>query len=204
MKLCIAAFAVLWTVPFAMSADEHKLLATEKNASYWEIHSVTVTELPSEEMSTSTFSGSQEVTEWPMLITRQQPRAMRNIPPFIDIIGQFMTIGEKIWKIIASGKPVLNIAETKAINVLPVGAGNAITALDLGHWSLPQVKNYKIVVKNGFKMNVVDFEYKVFYSYGGSYDGTGSYLAGVSVGSTYVKAKWGFKVDVDVGGHFSD
>src|SRR5690606_32382098 len=47
-------------------------------------------------------------------------------------------------------------------------------------------------VKNGAGKEVVSFEYKVVYSYGGSFNGRGKYLTGVMIVPSSIKTSWGW------------
>ncbi len=114
------------------------------------------------------------------------------------IIGDFIILGEKILEVIKENQPQINIEDPVALDVLPQIAGvDELAAFDLGGWSLPQVKNYAFEFKNLYGSNVVTINYRVFYSYGGSYDGNGQYLSGVIVEPKSINAKWGFTVDME-------
>ena len=115
-----------------------------------------------------------------------------------NIIGQFMVIGERVWEIVKEGQPAIKVEDINSLDVLPKVEGKEITAFDMASWSLPQMQQYKVQVKNRRKKVVVDMEYRLFYSYGGTLDGKGSYLAGVAIEPTYVQAKWGVNMDMGV------
>ena len=110
----------------------------------------------------------------------------------------FMVVGERIWELVKEGQPKVDVAKIKTLDVLPRLPSQTITAFDLTSWSLPQSSSYRIRVKNGWGKIVVDISYRIFYSYGGTYNGKGAYLTGVAVEPTHVHARWGFNVDMGV------
>ena len=129
-----------------------------------------------------------------------QTRPTRPWPPKRpgSVIGQFILVGEKIWSIVHEGRPLVSVSNASSLDVLPNIGADGVSAMDMTSWSLPQVKGFRVRMKNTWGVTVFDLEYRIFYSFGGTYDGKGSYLAGVTIEPTHVHVKWGFNVDVNV------
>ena len=64
--------------------------------------------------------------------------------------------------------------------------------MDLESWKVPKVYRYNVVYTNLFGVDVVNFTFRVVYSYGGSYEGRGRYLANVSVHPAELDVLWGY------------
>ena len=67
---------------------------------------------------------------------------------------------------------------------------------------MPVEKNYVATIKDGFGKEAVKFSYKVLYSYGGSYNGTGKYLTNVIIipGNIVTKYGWDFSASMRLSG----
>lgn len=108
-------------------------------------------------------------------------------------IGSIINVGKQIWDIVVSNQPVATIKLGTA-NALPKGISDW---QDLAGWNAPQSRSFETNFKNVYGMNVVTFRYRVTYTAGGSYLGSGKYLTNVSVIPTYVNVAWGFKFDAE-------
>src|SRR5690606_26002003 len=104
-------------------------------------------------------------------------------------LGTIISIGEKIWAIIEKNKPVV-VQNYTAVSAVPQGVKNWD---ELEGWSEPSVRTYKLVYTNKFKQNVVEFTYRVAYTYGGSYNGKGKYLSRVEIDHSLLNVAWGYK-----------
>ena len=201
MKLYIVILAIIWS--FALWANPSDI-------------TLKVTEIPAEQASATSptlppylkdlaegRSPSKQPTDRPPSSDKNSsgkpwldrpPRAHRPSTK----IERFIIIGQKIWEIVKEGRPTVNVADINAVDILPGIEGKDLTAFDLSSWSLPKVKYYQVEMKNGLGQKVIDMQYRIFFSYGGTYDGSGSYLAGITVEPTHVKAHWGFNLDMSV------
>ena len=67
---------------------------------------------------------------------------------------------------------------------------------------MPVEKNYVAKIKNAAGKEVVNFSYKVLYSYGGSYNGAGKYLTNVIIvpGSVRTTFGWEFNATMKLSG----
>jgi hypothetical protein len=108
--------------------------------------------------------------------------------------NSLITIGEKIWQIVKAGEPVLNFA-ANSVSAIPNGA---VCPFNMEGWSLPQSRTYRMTYTNLMGMNMIDFTYKVIFSYGGSYGGRGAYLTNVSIHPANVAVMWGQSFNANV------
>lgn len=119
------------------------------------------------------------------------------IEPVLDkvdvIVDKIINIGSKIWAIVESNAPVVDINMPPA-NALPSGT-RCWTQLE--NWQQPRSREYEVNYKNGFGMNIVSFKYRVIFTPGGSVDGTGQYLANVTVFPAKVYVAWGFDFNAE-------
>lgn len=109
-------------------------------------------------------------------------------------VAEIMAIGEKIWQIVKDGAPVLNFT-TFSASAIPQ---NSVCPFNMAGWSMPQSKTFELTYKNLLGMEVVNFRYKLIYSYGGSFEGRGAYLANVSVHPADIHVAWGQSFDASV------
>lgn len=109
-------------------------------------------------------------------------------------LQQMITIGEKIWQIVKDNQPTVNFT-SKTASAIPAAAA---CPFNLTGWSVPYSRTYKLAYDNMWGSAVVDFTFKVIFSYGGSFIGRGSYLANVTVHPVHVNAKWGQSFDASV------
>jgi hypothetical protein len=101
-------------------------------------------------------------------------------------------LGQKIWDVIAKSKPAVNV-HLESASALPRGT---TCWIDLESWSEPQSKVYSVKYNNLLGITVVEFRFRITYVYGGSYKGTGNYLANASVVPAYLHVAPGFDFDV--------
>lgn len=109
-------------------------------------------------------------------------------------LDQLITIGEKIWQIVKDGQPTLNFTSNSATAV----PAAAVCAFNLSGWSVPYARTYKLAYENLYGSDVVAFTYKVIFSYGGSYQGRGAFLANVTIHPVDVQVSWGQNFDASV------
>ncbi len=113
----------------------------------------------------------------------------------IMIIDKLIAIGEKIMPTIEKGRPVVSNNSMAAISVLPRLNTKDPVVHEMGNWSLPMTKHYKISYGNGFGVEVVSFVYSVSFQYNGNYEGKGKYLTGIRASARNVVVSWGFDLD---------
>lgn len=113
----------------------------------------------------------------------------------IAIIDGIMAIGEKVWKIVDAGRPVIRTQFTPSISALPEIAGENGALRKMANWSVPKARSYRISYFNGFNMEVVAFTYSVYFQFNGSYQGKGKYITNLKVQASDIYSAWGFSLD---------
>jgi len=114
-----------------------------------------------------------------------------------DIIlstDELIAIGEKIYKIIRDGRPVID-STFIPYSILPAGLANEDAFHDMYGWSAPEAKTYRITYLNAYKMKVVEILYSVTFQWDGRDGNGGKYLTGIKVIPLNVKCLWGFNVN---------
>ena len=109
----------------------------------------------------------------------------------ISIARDLVALGEDIYRLVIKGKPS-NMTSYAPISVVPRVNGEIVDILDTERWSAPVKRTFQIVYKNLYNTEVVVFRYSVLYSYNGSYNGKGAYLAAVQIIPESVKTLFGF------------
>lgn len=129
------------------------------------------------------------------IVTPNGPLEESNRSGIIMIIDELIAIGQKILPSIKEGRPVLINNPMASISVLPRSENKDPVVHDMGGWSIPVSKHYKISYTNGFGMEVVSFIYSISYQHSGTYNGKGKYLAGIRAAAKNITISWGFDVE---------
>ncbi len=118
----------------------------------------------------------------------------------IQTAKDVVALGEAIYALVEKGRPKVT-TEYAPISILPRDASNpstdpairnAVDPFDMEGFSFPQEKMITAKVKTPGGKEAVTFQYKVIYSYGGSYNGTGKYLTGINIIPASVKVAHGW------------
>lgn len=121
----------------------------------------------------------------------------------IKVARDMVALGEAIYDLVKKGKPT-NTTDYAPISVVPRNSATKehVDPFDLEGFSMPVEKNYTAKILNGLGREVVSFSYKVMYSYGGSYNGTGKYLTNVIIvpGSIRTTFGWDFNASMKLSG----
>jgi hypothetical protein len=113
----------------------------------------------------------------------------------IMVVDKISAIGQKITPIIEKGRPVVTNNPMAALSVIPRLDTKDPVLHEMGGWSIPMTKHYKIAFSNGFGSEVVSFVYSITYQFGGNYKGSGKYLTGVRASARNLVVSWGFDLD---------
>jgi hypothetical protein len=111
----------------------------------------------------------------------------------LPVLDQIINIGQKIWKIIADNKPVVDV-KTQYATALPKGSTGW---QDIGGWHQPVGTIYELTAKNAYGMKMINVRYQVLRTYGGSYQGKGKYLTAVTVEPLLVEVGWAYHFSMD-------
>lgn len=121
-----------------------------------------------------------------------------------SLIGDFTSIvavGEKLWKLIELGRPVVSF-KAPVVHALPPVR---LCWSDLEKWQPPKSTLWEVTYRNGFGRQVVRFRFRLVYTAGGSLEGKGQYLANVTVQPANLEVSWGytFNAETTVGSAFN-
>ena len=123
------------------------------------------------------------------------PQAGGAVNSVIMVIDQLIAIGQKIIPMIKDGKSIVTNNPMTAVSILPRTDLKDFVVHDMGNWTIPVNKRYKIAFTNGFNVEVVSFVYSVTYQYNGTFNGKGKYLAGIRASARNIDIMWGFDLD---------
>jgi hypothetical protein len=117
----------------------------------------------------------------------------------ISAARDMVALGEAIYELVKKGKPS-NVTEYAPISVVPRDPMTKEIAdvFDLEGFSMPVERNFVSKIKNGTGKEVVVFNYKVMYSYGGSYNGSGKYLTNVIIVPSSVRTSFGWEFNASM------
>jgi hypothetical protein len=128
---------------------------------------------------------------------------IEKIGKVIAIGKDIVALGEAIYELVKKGAPV-NQTEYAPVSVVPrdPATREAIDPFELEGFSLPVERVFRANIKDGMGQSIVGFTYKVMYSYGGSYNGTGKYLTAVQIVPSAITTKfgWSFSATMKVSG----
>ncbi|HLE10104.1 MAG TPA: hypothetical protein VI754_02545 [Bacteriovoracaceae bacterium] len=144
-------------------------------------------------------TGTTPSSTAPIPPTVTNPTPVNPLDQVIAEIEKLLAIGQKIWKIIENGRPVINTSYIPAVKVIPkvVSEDSRATFDSMDNWSEPKYKKYALIYKNLYGMSVVNFQYIVHFEYDGQYEGKGHYLNAVSITVSNISVLWGYKFDVE-------
>ncbi len=118
----------------------------------------------------------------------------------IQTAKDVVALGEAIYALVEHGRPKVT-TDYAPISILPRDPSNsatdptlkyAVDPFDMEGFSLPVEKMITAKVKSATGGEAVVFQYKVIYSYGGSYNGVGKYLTGINIIPSSIKVSHGW------------
>lgn len=172
MKQGLSFFLLLLLIPKTYAED------ITKDPRYYEIQKpklYEITESEEDQTNISPYHGLQNPYVYSVTGT-------------ISSIHKIVQIGKIIYDIIKENKAVVNL-KFDHTSAIPAKAKNVTY---LSGWKGPKVRSFRMVYENGFGMEVVDFRFRLVYSYGASFEGKGSYLANVSIYPAKLSVAWGY------------
>ncbi len=169
---------ILATLAVLLTSQAQALTQSEQD--YLTIDTVTVQEIPDQ-------SPLKNIP--PTIVSQLSP-----LKEFEIQLDTVINIGQKIWTIIEAGKPVVDV-ELKSASAMPTGIESW---QQLSGWQTPKSSTYRVVYTNLFGMNIVDFSYRVMFTYGGSFQGKGRYVTGATILPADLNVAWGFSFKAGV------
>jgi hypothetical protein len=155
---------------------------------------IIIPEVPDTDTDTDTETPTPTPTP-----TKTAPKAPRKglggFETVIMVVDKLIAIGEKFAPIVKAGKAVVKNNPMSPISVLPRTDLKDFAVYDMGQWSIPVSRHYKISYKNGWGAEVVSFVYSVSFQFNGRANGKGRYLTGVRASATSIVIGWGFDLD---------
>lgn len=131
--------------------------------------------------------------------------AIERAPKVIAIVKDLVALGETVYELVKKGKPTIN-TEYTPVSILPKNdKSEAVDPMFLENFSIPVQKRYRAKLTNGVGKEVVSFEYAVIFSYGGTYEGKGKYIANAQIVPSTVKVSfgWDFNSQMKVAGIYN-
>lgn len=193
-----------WILLFALLAPTVSMAQFDET-SYYTIRGMEVTKVKSETVSFQTFnsqvigSGSCATSGSPVLFLNDSglggvsdilaAEILEPLNTFEIIFDKVVNLGKKVWGLVELGKPVVNLT-TDIGTAMPQGSR---CWMDLETWQTPRSETYAVSYKNLYGMEVVHFDYRVMYIYGGSLNGKGAYIGYAAIMPSNVKVSWGFE-----------
>lgn len=144
--------------------------------------------------------GAVEVTELSLDKNENNNDSAKNIlNEIVYTVDTLIAVGKKIYSVVDAGRPVVN-TKFDNVSVLPkLESGETVNAFyDMEGWSKPLHRKFKVTYKNLYGVEVVSFVYGVSMQYGGTYNGTGSYVLGANIYPVDLNVLWGWNLDAVV------
>ncbi len=111
----------------------------------------------------------------------------------MDDLKALWVIGEKVYRVVEQGKPVLNI-NTQTWSVLPRGVQKAN---ELTEWKEPVRLAYELKAKNLYGIEVINVRYIVQFVPGGKHQEKGAFLSHIAVIPSTVEVAWGYTLNIN-------
>lgn len=106
-------------------------------------------------------------------------------------IQQWITVGERVWQLIANNRPTANIT-TNRVSVLPTAQQDWA---QIENWQGPAAYTVTVEAKNGFGSVVVRNKYTIAWNYGGQYNNTGAYIGNLTMIPTDISVSFGYTMN---------
>lgn len=103
---------------------------------------------------------------------------------------ELVALGEEVYVLVKKGEAVVN-TDYAPISVLPRESGNAVDPMELENWRMPVVRTVNVAFKNIYGITMAGLEYKLLFSYGGSYNGKGAYITNAQIVPSKAHAFYG-------------
>ncbi len=124
---------------------------------------------------------------------------VQGIGEIIAIGKELVALGESIYTLVQKGKPNVT-TDFSPINVVPKDATTRqpVDPMDLERSSDPVRRQYVMLVKNILGGTLVEFKYKLMFSYGASYNGKGRFIQNAMIIPVSIWAIYGWDVNASM------
>lgn len=192
LQRALPALAFCGIIFWNLTANAHATVSGADDL-YFTIAKVRVREIPENNQAPQpTQSSAYSSPSWPSILNGG-PKKPGKGGDGIDI-ETIINLGKELWQFIVDNKPVVNIRTDRA-TALPKGVTHAS---ELEGWIGPTLKTYEMTFENAYGLEVIDFKFRVNYTYNGSYNGQGQYLANVTIIPALVDVAWGYTFNARV------
>lgn len=110
------------------------------------------------------------------------------------VLDQVINIGQKVWVIAEKGRPVVNTS-TNSASAMPDGIRSWS---QLSGWQPSTSRSFRITYQNVYGINVVNFTYRVMYTFGGGFQGRGRFVTGATIIPASLSVAWGWSFNSNV------
>jgi hypothetical protein len=111
----------------------------------------------------------------------------------IPVLNDILNLAQRLWAIVEANRPVVDVQNSYA-SAMPRGLEHWT---QLTGWSPPKGQIYRLTAKNLYGMKMVDVQFSVQRTYGGSFRGKGKYLTAVTVLPLSVEVGSGYRFDLN-------
>jgi hypothetical protein len=130
-------------------------------------------------------------------------------PEALNWLNSIFNFGQKVWAVVESGKPAVNIERSYA-NALPAvtdSEGKPIRPLELEMWNHPKARVLRATYTNLLGIDVVKVVFYFWSTTGGRYatfdekenkKSVGYYIANATIIPQSLDVKWGFSFDTTI------
>ncbi len=185
LQRALTALAFAGILFWNLTATSHAAVIGNDDP-YYTITSVQIRELNEPAMNGGGFAPSKRYSAW---VGGPKKPSKGGVD-----LKTIINLGRELWQFIGDNRPVVNIRTDRA-TALPKGV---LHASELEGWLGPALKTYEISIENGYGLEVIDFIFRVNYTYNGSYGGQGQYLANVTIIPALVDVAWGYTFNARV------
>ncbi len=127
--------------------------------------------------------------------TPEEPKVDRleQTKKVIAVARDFVALGDAVYTLVTKGRPS-NVSTYASIDIVPKDpvTKEIVSAFDLENFSEPIEKKFSIKLRNGYNKVVVQFDYSVIFSYGGSYNGKGKFISSAMIVPGTIKTTFGW------------
>jgi hypothetical protein len=187
MRLDIVYSAIVFCALSAVSQANEVTPETLVNEAYFTIESVELEEVSGDPLETRASRFIKDPA--PATISGASDWIGKILNPSKIATNIIVNIGKQLWTIVEANRPVIRVSQEASAHALPQGVQSW---RELERWQVPASRAYRLSYKNAYGAKVVDFTYRILYTYGGSIGGVGQYLTQVSIIPAHVSVAWGY------------